>query len=1162
MLKTMKKSTRYLWSRRPNVSFNMFKLHVKILVLLLFCGLTVNAYPLSTDNLNDLQQQRIVVSGKVTDPATGDPMIGVNIMVKGTTIGTISDASGKFALPAAIDPNSTLVFTFIGYSPKEVPVQGKSFIDVTMASDITGLKEVVVTALGISKEKKSLAYSVSDVKTEDLVKAANNNLMKSLDGKISGVNLVSLSSDPTSSVLVNIRGTSLMPSAGDANVSVKSQPLYVIDGIPVGNQGVTSKNGVDFGNILSQLNPEDIENITILKGGSAGALYGSEGGNGVVMITTKSGKGGRKGIGVSFSTSATMEQPYQFIEEQSLYGQGERAFEWQYDNTDTWGPALDGSYTGDFWNTLTQKWDNGKMVSANENRLKAYLQTGSTITTNINISGNYDKGAFRLSFTDMGNKGVMPNTATNQKSFTLNSEYKLTDKIKISANAAYVRTYSPNKANVDGSNSIINRLLFNFPANLQPLADMKNYWMKGFEGIIQNGAIMKDNGIDKSEENPWWSTYEKINHFTRDNFFGKLQLDWQLNKDFAIMLRSGMDNIRENYEYRQSFGNASISSRATGGDGQFQVSNSNTLSINSDAIITFNKNVGKWDFSAAAGTNYTYTNGSASDVTASALTTPGLFTLGNVFPSKLVLNGTPYGTVGYGWGIGRSSSVYATADLGWNKQFFIGVTGRNDWKGNLNEEKIHYFYPSVSAAWVVSETFKLPEVVDLLKIRLGLADIGNGLTKLRPIDTYSFESPDWSGSVKTAGINATLVDPKIKPMHSVTKEIGLDLWMFKKRVNFDFTYFIKDQNDQIGGIPLVPGTGFSSMTTNIGNVRNKGFEWGLTVSPVSTQNWNWDVTATFTHYKSVISKLSSNFAPKGYVFASYDGKTVVKIAEGEEIGNIYEQNPILRVKTGKYAGMPLLDGDAGEFQNSPLETDRAKLGNYNPDYILGLNSTLRYKGFSLNVVGSFRKGGKYISVNQQYMESNGRAFTTLSSGDNNPWWKGGRTPALGGMAWPLEGSSDYESINNNNDGQRSDFNDASYAKGVFLNPDYSGDPAEATDADYIVNGADPNNTFYQIPYNSYGDVIWNFTSTRTYDATNFKLREVSITYTVPGSLTQKLRINHLDISLFGRNVLQWNKSGRNEDPESAFSGVGTNQGILRATLPSIRSLGFKLAFDF
>ena len=230
----------------------------------------------------------------------------------------------------------------------------------------------------------------------------------------------------------------------------------------------------------------------------------------------------------------------------------------------------------------------------------------------------------------------------------------------------------------------------------------------------------------------------------------------------------------------------------------------------------------------------------------------------------------------------------------------------------------------------------------------------------------------------------------------------------------------------------------------------------------------------------------------------------MKIAEGEEIGNIYEQNPILRVKTGQYKGMPLLDGDAGEFQNSPDETDRAMLGNYNPDYILGLNTTLRYKGFSLNLVGSYRQGGKYISVNQQYLESNGRAFTTLSSGPDNPWWNGGRTPELGGHPWPAEGSSDYEAINNNNDGQRSDFQDASYAKGVFLNPDYTGDPAEATDADYIVNGADPNNTFYQIPYNSYGDVIWNFTSTRVYDATNFKLREVSLTYTIPNSITNKI----------------------------------------------------------
>lgn len=1052
---------------------------------------------------------QIKVKG-VVKSASGEALPGVSIVVKGTTNGVVTDFDGKYNITVP-GTNAVLAFSFVGMQNQEITVNGKSVIDVTLAEATIGVDEVVVTAMGITKAKKSLAYSVSDVKSEDLVKGGNTNLMKSLDGKVSGVNLTSLSSDPTSSVLVNIRGTTAMPSASDANVSVKGQPLYVIDGIPVGNQTFTTKNGVDFGNILSQLNPEDIESLTILKGGSAGALYGSEGGNGVVMITTKSGKGGKKGIGVSFSTSATMDSPYQFIEEQQLFGQGERAFEWQYDNTDTWGPTLDGSYSADFWNTKTQKWDNGPMRSSNENRMKAYLQTGSTVTTNVNVNGNYDKGAFRLSLSNMGNTGVMPNTKTNQKSISVSSEYKLTDKLKVSANTNYTRTYSPNKANVTGSNSILNSLLFNFPTNLQPLSDMKNYWMTGMEGIQQNGAIMKDNGIDVSTENPWWTTYEKVNRFSRDNFFGKLQLDWQLNKNFAFLLRSGMENVVENYEYRQSFGKVAMANRVTSGDGVYQTISDKSLSFNSDAILSYNKSVGKFDISAAGGVNYAYSNTNSYGITANALVTPGLFQLSNAFPGKLALLGTPQGTFGYGWGAGPSYSVYGTADLAWNKQLFLGITGRNDWKGNLQEEKINYFYPSVSLAWIASETFKLPESINLLKVRLGLANVGNGLTKQRSIDTYSFESPDWSNTVKTANIGASLVDPDIKPMQSITKEAGIDLWMFNKKVLFDFTYFVKDQNNQLGGIPLVQGTGFTSMTTNVGDVRNEGYEWGLTLNPVRTKDWNWDLTTTFTHYKAHIKRLSPKFAPAGYIFASYDGKTKVKIAEGEEIGNIYEENPILRVKTGKYAGIPLLDDQGGEFQKSSNEKDRAKLGNYNPDFIMGLNTTLRYKRFSLNLVASFRKGGKYVSVNQQYMESNGRAVTTLSSGPNNPWWMGGRTAELGGLAWPAEGSSAYENINANNDGQRSEFHDASYAKGVFVNPNFEG--ALPTDADYIVNGADPKNTFYQIPYNSYGDVIWDFTATRTYDATNIKLREVSLTYTLPGSITSKLHVNNVNIAL-------------------------------------------------
>ncbi len=1102
---------------------------------------------------------QVKVSG-VVKSSTGELLPGATIVVKGTTNGVVTDVDGKYNITVP-DAQSTLVISFVGMESKEIALNGKTVINISLAPTSVSMDEVVVTAMGITKAKKSLAYSVSEVKSDDLVKGGQTNLMKSLDGKVSGVNLTSLSSDPTSSVLVNIRGTTVLPSASDANVAVKGQPLYVVDGIPIGNQTFTQKNGVDFGNILSQLNPEDIESVTVLKGGSAGALYGSDGGNGVVMITTKSGKGGKKGIGVSFSTSATMDSPYQFLEEQKLFGQGERAYEWQYDNTDTWGPTLDGSYTGDFWNTKTQKWDNGPMTAAKENRMKAYLNTGSTITTNVNVSGNYDKGSFRLSLSNMGNNGVMPNTKTNQKSVTIASEYKLTDKIKISTNASYARTYSPNKANVAGSNSVLNSLLFNFPANLQPLADMKNYWMTGFEGIQMNGAIQKDNGIDKSENNPWWTTYEKINRFSRDNFFGKMQLDWQINKEFALLLRSGMDNQVDNYEYRQSFGQVAMASRATSGDGMFQTELSKSLSFNSDAILSYNKTLGKFDITAVGGVNYAYNNSNSYAISANALNVPGLFQMSNAFPGKLAITQTANGTNGYGWGAGPSYSVYGTADIAWSKQLFLGVTGRNDWKGNLPEEKINYFYPSVSLSWIASETFKLPESINLLKIRLGLANVGNGLTKQRAVDRYAFESPDWSSTVKTANISASLVDPNIKPMQSITKEAGIDLWMLNKRIMFDFTYFQKDQNNQLGDIPVVQGTGFTGMTTNIGDVRSKGFEWGLTINPVRTNDWNWDFTATFTHYLAHIQRLSPKFAPAGYIFAGYGSNMTVKIAEGEEIGNLYEQWPIVRVQSGKYAGMALLDGEAGEFQRSSNEKDRAQLGNYNPKYMMGFNTTITYKRVSLNLVGALRMGGKYISVNQKYMDSNGRSMESLGSGPDNALWSGGRTAAFGGHPWPVAGSSIYEAINNNNDGQRTDLvADAGYAKGVFLNPNFSG--TTPTDADYIVNGADLKNTFYQFAYNSWGDCVWNFSSTRVYDATNFKLREVSLTYSLPNSVTSRLKVNNVTISLIGRNVFQWNASGRHEDPESAFDGTGTDQGVLRATLPSIRSLGFKLGFDF
>ncbi len=1095
------------------------------------------------------------ITGTVRDK--NGPLADVTVAEKNTNNVTRTSDAGKFNLQVS-SKTATLIFSMVGYKTKEVKLTGSSEINILLDSNVEDLSAVIVTALGITRNKKNLGYSVGEVKSEDLVKASNINLLKSMDGKVSGVNFTNVSSDPTSSVLVNIRGTTALPTlgGGGTDVSLKGQPLYVIDGIPVGTQTITQKDNVDFGNILSQLNPEDIDNITILKGGSAGALYGKEGGNGVIMITTKSGKGGKKGIGVSYNTSQVWDKAFQFVPIQTEYGPGSRANEWAVDGTDTWGPKLDGTTTTDYWDIKTQQWATRAMFSNGQNPVEAYLQTGRTGTHNISVQGNYDKGSFRLSLSNMGNKGVMPNTKVDQKSITLNAEYRLTNKVRVSVNASYIHTYSPNKARTagGGDDAVLNTLLYAFPTSLQPLSDMRNYWLTGFEGKRQNGAIMNDNRPGRPEDagvnldNPYWWAYENVHRFTRDNFFGKIQLDWQLSKKFSLLLRTGMQNVVEYFDQRQSWKDADHL-------GKFVQGNNNSSLINSDAILTYNNNFGKFSVGASVGANYAFSSNNSLEMTAGRLSIPQLFTLTNAAPGQLYPSAT-------GWGTGQTYSVYGTATIGYNNQLFLDVTGRNDWNGILPDEKISYFYPSASLSWVASESFKLPAAINLLKFRLAKADVGNGLLRRKSVDTYTFDANDW-GAAKTIMVNTNLVDPNIKPQHSITTEGGFDLGMFNNRLHVDFTYFVKEQKNQIDNIPIVLGTGYPGALTNIGDVKSKGFEIGLGITPVKTKSFTWDLSASFTKFKATITRLSDQFAPNGYVFADYGRNEKVKIAVGEEIGNMYEAEPVLRMKSGLYAGMPILDGSGGEFQSSGDERDRAKLGNFNPDFILGLNTTVRYKQFSLNLVGSLRSGGKYVSVNQKYLESDGMAYTTLGSGPNNPWWNGGRDASKGGHPWPAENSSQYDAVNSNNDGQRSDdLQDASYAKGVFLNPDYTGDPANATDKDYIVNGADPNNTFYQVPTNSYGDVIWNFTSTRTYDATNFKLREISLAYTLPNTFLSKYKIQNLTVSLIGRNVFQWNKSGRNEDPESAFQGVGTDQGVLRATLPGIRSYGFKLSVTF
>lgn len=1083
------------------------------------------------------------ITGKVLDE-NGSPLIHVSVTVIGEKISANTDVNGNFKINASDGAN--LKISYIGYKTMTVPLNGKSYLELRLEPEVYNMNEVVVTALGITRSKRSLAYAVADVKGEELTKGGSSNLVKSLDGRMSGVNFTQASTDPAGSVFVTIRGaTSLNLPQSTAN----SQPLYIIDGIPMGTTSITNKNNVDFGNLLSQLNPEDIESVSVLKGASAGVLYGAQAGNGVIMITTKSGKAAKNGLGIAFNTSMVVDKPFNFFETQTEYGVGVRSAPGGYvaGGAYDWGPKLDGSFDITRWNTLTQQNEKVPFLGANENRLKAFMVDGHTNNYNVSIAGNSDKGTFRFSIGKMDNKGIMPNNQTNRMTFNLNAAYHIAKDVKLAVNANYLSQYSPNKSSAN--NDVVELLTFSFLSHFQPVSEMKNIWLNGYEGIKQNAPAYKPNG-DPYADNPYMYSYAEINTYRKDNFFGKAELEWKLADPLKLLLRSGMDYNGDNYEYKLAKGFADNNRK----DGRYTVEATSAFSMNSDLMLMWNKDFGKISTSATAGYNYGYSNSYSNYADAGKLVRANDFSLGNAVAGTLVARNS--------WGIGKTQSGYVTTQVGYNNQLFVDLAGRYDQGGILEEDKNHHFYPSASLSWIPSETFKFPELINLFKLRGGIAQVGHGIGKPRSNNTFSFNPIDY-GSVKILNIGGQLVDPNIQSEVTNSYEGGFDLVLADKRVSFDLTLFNKTHKNQQDFIPTSPGTGYTGMLTNVGTVQSKGIEMGLTLVPVRSKDWNWDLSAFFTKSTAKITQLSKAYVPNGYTFYSNGPNLNIRMAEGEKIGTLWEGNVFERMPAGsKYAGMIVLD-NTGQWKYSNKEADRKPIGNYNPDFILGFNSAVRYKAFRLSMVASLRVGGDYVSNVTRRAVTNGHSKLTIGDNVNGPndYTAGGRDAASGGFAWPNAENMQYPYMAGlvktyKNYGAYTQ--DASYFKGVWLKP--GGDPNN--DNDYIVNGADPNATFYYLPGNVLGQQYWSFSQTLIRDATNLKIKELMLDYTIPAKLLKPLKIQSATLSLVGRNIFQWNKSGEKGDPEAAFDGIGTSQGIIGKALPSVASYGFKLAVNF
>jgi TonB-linked SusC/RagA family outer membrane protein len=1110
----------------------------KLLRSMLLCFFVVMAHNLFAQN---------VVTGSVKDE-TGQSLPGVSVIAKGTTIGTVTDIDGKFSL--SVPNNATLAFSFVGMISKEVTVGNQRVFDISLAPTTIGVEEVVVTALGISREKKSLAYSVSDVKGNELTRSGNANMLKSLDGRVSGVNFTSVSSDPAGSVFVTIRGAT---SLNIQSSTSSSQPLYVVDGIPLGTTSVDNRNGADFGNLLSQMNPDDIQSVSILKGASAGALYGSAAGNGVIMITTKSGKGTKKGIGVSVNTSMLWDEGYNFYETQRLYGDGIRASS-IYTSGYDWGAKFSDftEATIDAYNTDTQRIETKLFAATNENRLQEFMQTGATRNFNASVSGNYKDGAFRFSLGKMTNIGVMPNNRTDRMNANLSAEYNITDKLKISVNSNYMGQYSPNKTS--SNSQVIEDLTMKMLAAAQPIKEMKTVWKTGFEGQLQNAPFYKPDGTPMLD-NPYMYVYSEINTYRKDNFFGKAQLDYEIIKSLRFMVRTGIDYNSDNYEYKRAKDFEDSDMR----DGKYQVNQANGLVVQNDLMLIWNKEFGKFSASATGGYNYSYSNSYNYFINAEKLVRANDYSLGNAAAGTL----TAPADRNY-WGVGKSQSFYGTGQLGFANQLFMDISGRYDMSGILEEDKNHAFYPSLSFSWLPSTTFKLPEAITLLKLRAGAAQVGHGIGTPRSNNTFTFAPLDY-GNTKIVNIGGRLVDPDIKTEVTTSYEGGFDIALLKNRIAAEFTVFRKIHENQQGNIPTSPGIGYSGMLTNVGTVEANGYEFSLNFVPVRNKDWNWDLGFNFTHVVSEITELSPEYVPTGQTFYGNGPNTMIRLAVGEEIGTMWAERVFQRMpETSKYAGMLILD-DNGEWKYSSSENDRKSIGNYNPDFILGMNTAVRWKNLRLGLVGSLRQGGQYISDIERRAVTDGHSLLTIGDKVNgpNPYTVGGRDGEVGGLPWPDASQMPYPQqaglvATYAMYGTPVPINDACYPQGVWLKP--GGDPNN--DADYIVNGANPLETFYALPGILLGAQYWSFPESLIHDATNFKLKEVTLDYTIPSQYTKKLKIDNVVVGFVGRNVFQWNKDDTNSDPESAFSGIGQNQGIVGKAWPSIGSYGFKVSFDF
>jgi TonB-linked SusC/RagA family outer membrane protein len=1105
---------------------------------------------------NTLAQEKTKVSGTVTAASDGMGLPGLTVAVKGTAQGTITDINGNYNLEID-NSDATLVFSFIGFTTKEIAVNGQSVIDVVMEESTESIDEVVVTALGIKREEKSLGYSVGKVDGEELTRVAQENVLNSIAGKVSGVT-ISSTGGAGSTVSMVIRGATSM--------TTDNQPLFVVDGVPMENSvnnvgGFGSRNQVDYGNAIADLDPESIENITILKGPSAAALYGTRAGNGVVLITTKKAKEG-EGMKISISSNTVFDIPVRFLNVQSQFSSGFFSFTPESvgggvlpdinagDGVGS-GPENDKGYWAVQWDAPLDA--NGVPIPTEvvsyPNNINNFINDYAFTTTNgASISSSSSDIKYRLGFTNMTHSGLVPNSDLNKNSLSLAASSKVRDNLTVSTDINFNNSWANNRpASNRGANPL--EWAYKHPTNI----DIRK--------LADYGSGTEIKRVSGNHENPYYLAHGINNSFNRYRIYGNITANWEISPAFNLMGRFTMNKSDDTRESKISPGYLREPN-----NGAYGIATRTGLERNMDFLATYKKDWDSFTLSASAGGNIRYekiSSTSNSSKSGSGLIVPNVFTIQNISSGAL-----DYENFRYQKGV---NSIYAMANLGWKNMVYLDITARNDWSSTLPPENHSYFYPSASLSVMLDKVIDMGEKVNMLKFRGGWAQVGNDTSPYQLAATYA-DAGQWGDAIRLSK-SPNLLSPDLLPEISTSFEIGVDLKMYENRLRFEGTYYSVDNRNQILGVPLAASTGFNGVKINAGLLQSKGWEFLLGVTPVKTKDWSWDLNLNFTKNETRILELTDDVE-----FIQFWSEAKVKnigyvkndaLGRDGLVGNLYARK-VMRVKdeSSPYYGYPILgSGLDAEWQG---EEEYTKIGNYNPDFIMGLQSALSYKNFTLNMTFDWRYGGQYVSQTSHYLNENVITQTWLDELVNPGNLGGGPSQELrdwvvankeqlllGDHLRPVGGpTSEYGGFAESFSGVT--IHDGTFAPGVMGHYD--------DDGKFILeqeNLGNKGTTFlpYVVSY------PWDLGEEKMFDADYIKLREISLSYRLPKKMVEQIGMDNINVSVYSRNIILWTKdSALGVDPERAFQAEGNgkfSQGVERYNAePWAVPIGFKVGFTF